>query len=173
MSTDPAHSLADVFGLPAAVIGRELGRAWRVEIGEPLETPAGKGPLAWAELADAARDSGRRVVLLEHLSASEDHPEVLGPALAGQGRFVDSVEAHAKAMHAEPDAISHRQELGFALLKMGRFDRAAEAYVVRRGDTLWRIAHGLGTTVKALAAANGIAGNRLAIGQRLTIPREL
>lgn len=41
--------------LPAAVIGREVGRAWRVEIGEPLDAPAGRGPLAWAEQADAAR----------------------------------------------------------------------------------------------------------------------
>jgi len=53
---------------------------------------------------------------------------LLGRALAGQGRFVDSVEALARAIHAEPDAITHRQELGFALLKMGKFERAAEAF---------------------------------------------
>ena len=41
--------------LPTAVIGQELGRAWRVVVGEPLPLPAGAGPLAVAELAESAR----------------------------------------------------------------------------------------------------------------------
>jgi hypothetical protein len=40
--------------VPAAVVGREAGRRWRVLVGEPL-TASGKGPLALAELADRAR----------------------------------------------------------------------------------------------------------------------
>ena len=41
--------------LPVAVTGRELGRRWRVLIGPPVAAPAGRGPLADAEIGDAAR----------------------------------------------------------------------------------------------------------------------
>lgn len=44
-------------------------------------------------------------------------------------------------------------------------------YVVRRGDTLYRIAKQYGSTVHTLSAANGIANpNRIYVGQRLVIP---
>jgi LysM repeat protein len=44
-------------------------------------------------------------------------------------------------------------------------------HVVRPNETLWDIARQLGTTVEALASANGIADpNRLAVGQRLALP---
>jgi len=43
-------------------------------------------------------------------------------------------------------------------------------YVVRRGDTLWSIAQGFGTTVNTLKRANGLRSSRLKIGQRLYIP---
>jgi hypothetical protein len=41
--------------IPAAVIGQEVGRNWRVVVGEALPLPAGAGPLAVAELAESAR----------------------------------------------------------------------------------------------------------------------
>lgn len=48
---------------------------------------------------------------------------------------------------------------------------APTRYVVRRGDTLSRIARRLGTTTAALAAANGIINyNFIYTGQRLAIP---
>lgn len=50
----PAADLdAPVF--PVAVVGREIGRAWRVVVGAPVPAPKAKGPLAGAELADEAR----------------------------------------------------------------------------------------------------------------------
>ena len=39
-----------------ALIGHELGRHWRLLVGEPVAHPAGRGPLAVAELVDATRD---------------------------------------------------------------------------------------------------------------------
>jgi hypothetical protein len=50
----PAVTL-DVPVLPVALTGREVGRHWRVVIGEPLESPSTRGPLATDELADMAR----------------------------------------------------------------------------------------------------------------------
>ena len=48
--------------------------------------------------------------------------------------------------------------------------RAAFVYVVRSGDSIWRIARRLGVTRKALMQANGIGpGDILRIGQRLVV----
>ncbi|MGH9185874.1 MAG: hypothetical protein ACRD0U_08700, partial [Acidimicrobiales bacterium] len=52
--------------VPVAVVGRELGRAWRVIVGSPVVTPRGRGPLAVAELADRAR-AGVQALLDEAL----------------------------------------------------------------------------------------------------------
>ncbi len=41
--------------VPVALVGRELGRRWRVLVGEPVPHPPGLGPLAVADLVDAAR----------------------------------------------------------------------------------------------------------------------
>jgi 1-acyl-sn-glycerol-3-phosphate acyltransferase len=41
--------------LPVAIVGRELGRSWRVRVGSPVAHPDGRGPLAMAALADRAR----------------------------------------------------------------------------------------------------------------------
>ncbi len=43
-------------------------------------------------------------------------------------------------------------------------------HVVRPGDTLFRIARGFGVSVRALKAANGLTGDRIAPGQRLVYP---
>jgi LysM repeat protein len=44
-------------------------------------------------------------------------------------------------------------------------------YTVQRGDTLYSIARRYGSTVEAIASANGIANpNLIRVGQRLTIP---
>ena len=49
-------------------------------------------------------------------------------------------------------------------------NRSAFVYVVRSGDSIWRIAHRLGVTREALMQANGIgAGDILRIGQRLVV----
>jgi hypothetical protein len=41
--------------VPVAVVGRELGRRWRVIVGPPVRVPAGHGPLAAVELAESTR----------------------------------------------------------------------------------------------------------------------
>lgn len=42
-------------------------------------------------------------------------------------------------------------------------------YIVKSGDTLSQIARDCGTSVKALKAANGLNGERLAVGQKLNL----
>ncbi len=49
--------------------------------------------------------------------------------------------------------------------------QGSDIYIVQRGDTLSAIAHRLGTTISALAQANGLANPSLIyVGQRLLIP---
>lgn len=48
--------------LPVALLGREVGRSWRVRIGEPVPHPDGRGPLAAAELADRTRAAVQRLL---------------------------------------------------------------------------------------------------------------
>lgn len=43
-------------------------------------------------------------------------------------------------------------------------------YVVRKGDSLWSIANGFGTTVATLKKSNGLRSNTLRAGQKLYIP---
>ncbi len=42
--------------VPVALVGHEVGRRWRLMVGEPVPHPEGRGPLAVAQVADAARD---------------------------------------------------------------------------------------------------------------------
>ncbi|WP_239014135.1 LysM peptidoglycan-binding domain-containing protein [Archangium violaceum] len=90
-------------------------------------------------------------------------------------RFNTSVERLAQANRiSNPDRILAGQQL---VIPDG-FDAApasssggSRGYTVQSGDTLSGIAGRFGTTVSALASANGISNpNRIFAGQRLTIP---
>lgn len=45
-----------------------------------------------------------------------------------------------------------------------------EIYTVKQGDTLFGIAQGYHTTVETIKNANGLTGNNIGVGQKLTIP---
>lgn len=55
--------------VPVALVGREVGRSWRIVVGEPLSPTAHGGPLAAAELAEATRGASQ-VLLDESLPTS-------------------------------------------------------------------------------------------------------
>jgi membrane-bound lytic murein transglycosylase D len=52
-----------------------------------------------------------------------------------------------------------------------RAQGSIERYVVRKGDSLWRIAKRFGTTTKAIQSLNELRSTHLRIGQVLRIPR--
>jgi LysM repeat protein len=49
-------------------------------------------------------------------------------------------------------------------------DGSSKEYVVRKGDSLWKIANHFGTTTKALQSFNHMQTTRLDIGQVIRIP---
>jgi LysM repeat protein len=52
----------------------------------------------------------------------------------------------------------------------GAMDAGGEAYAVKSGDTLAKIAKNHGTTVKAIQAANNLSTTKIKVGQKLKIP---
>lgn len=66
-----------------------------------------------------------------------------------------------------PAAVSHE-----AVLAGGAMEAATGevVYVVKSGDTLMKIAKQHGTTYKAIKAANGLATDKIKVGQKLKIP---
>ncbi|MBP2668394.1 MAG: endopeptidase LytE [Deltaproteobacteria bacterium] len=56
------------------------------------------------------------------------------------------------------------------LLAAPSFSAAEGTYVVRKGDSLGRIARNHGTSILELKAANGLNGSRLSVGMELAIP---
>jgi hypothetical protein len=55
--------------VPVALVGRELGRSWRIVVGDPVPPLADAGPLAAAELAESTR-AAVQVLLDESLPTS-------------------------------------------------------------------------------------------------------
>lgn len=62
--------------------------------------------------------------------------------------------------------------VGSLLARQAASGRATVEYTVRSGDSLWKIARTLGTTVDELRDANGIDGSRIFVGQVIDVPLE-
>jgi membrane-bound lytic murein transglycosylase D len=56
-------------------------------------------------------------------------------------------------------------------LQTAKTEQNISTYVVKRGDSLWKIASRHGTTVHAIQSINGLNGSRLRVGQVLKVPR--
>jgi cell wall-associated NlpC family hydrolase len=71
--------------------------------------------------------------------------------------------------YAQSSPKSGRLERSGARTNLSLQQRANAVYVVKKGDSLCRVAQAHGTTVAALKAANGLKATRLSIGQRLIL----
>ncbi len=102
-------------------------------------------------------------------------------SLEGAGVLEANREHHPPHYHVAVFPGPYRDYL--TSLAVGGGDQVADAvtdtptpailavhYQVRRGDTLWRIAHSHGTSVAEIKAANEIRTNRIQPGQVLEIP---
>jgi membrane-bound lytic murein transglycosylase D len=55
-------------------------------------------------------------------------------------------------------------------VQTAKMEQGLNTYVVKRGDSLWKIASRYGTTTHAIQSLNGLRGSRLRVGQVLKIP---
>ena len=56
-------------------------------------------------------------------------------------------------------------------VQTAKMEQSISTYVVKRGDSLWKIASRYGTTTRTIQSLNGLRGSRLRVGQVLKIPR--
>jgi peptidoglycan endopeptidase LytE len=142
--------------------------------------------VAWNHLADPNRIEAGAWLVVGSADAPQAAPTgsshyVVQPGdtlSAIAARFGTTVAALAAANHlADPNRILAGQVLtvpGVAAAGAAAPPPSSAPYVVQPGDTLSAIAARFGTTVAALAAANGLANpNRIRVGQTLRVPAAL
>ena len=82
--------------------------------------------------------------------------------------FGISVNELKSANNLTSDLLSIGQQL---VIPSGNVGTTGITYVVKAGDSLWKIANNYGITVNQLKQANNLTSNLLSIGQTLVIPK--
>jgi len=147
----------------------------------PLKVPAGKAQVlkasidaipAWkppvAVAAVAAPAAFHTVRAGETLSSIADH----------YGTSVQTIMALNRLKKTGYIEKGWRLKLpagkkSYAAGQVARVKQAKSEYVVKRGDTLWKIANKFGTSAKELQIINQLRGTALSVGQVLMIPQGL
>lgn len=153
-------AIAQRYGVSQAAIAEanQIGNASLIYVGQRLVIPGASEPPASASNAQHVVGAG----------------ETLAAIAARYGVTVQAL-AEANAI-ADPARIIAGQRLAIPSESSGAETNAVVApatseYVVKSGDTLAQIAREYGTTVMAIAAANGIDNpSQIRAGQRLAIP---
>lgn len=89
----------------------------------------------------------------------------------------DSLYSIARKYGITVDALKSANGKSSNLLSIGEVlviptssSSGSKTYVVKSGDSLWKIATSYGTSVNAIKQANGLSNDVLSIGQVLIIP---
>jgi LysM repeat protein len=130
--------------------------------------PAWKPPVAVAAAAPAASASFHTVRAGETLSSIAEHYGTSVQAIMGVNRLKKSGYIE-KGWRLKLPAGKKSHAAG----QVARVKQAKSQYVVKRGDTLWKIANRFGTSAKELQMINQLRGTALSVGQVLMIPSGL
>jgi membrane-bound lytic murein transglycosylase D len=129
--------------------------------------PAWKPPVAVAAAAPASA-SFHTVRAGETLSSIAEHYGTSVQAIMGVNRLKKSGYIE-KGWRLKLPAGKKSHAAG----QVVRVKQAKSQYVVKRGDTLWKIANRFGTSAKELQMINQLRGTALSVGQVLMIPSGL
>lgn len=122
----------------------------------------------WEDLAEAVVKA-----LANYIGASYSLNEESDYYVVKKG---DSLWSIAKKYNMTVDELKSINNLKSNLLSIGQRLKIKESndnqniYIVKKGDTLYKIANMYGTTVDNLKALNNLKSNNLSIGQKLIVP---
>jgi len=165
---------------------KDLNPALRKEVtpdgSYALKVPAGKAPVlkasldaipAWKPPAPAPKVAA---------AAPAHHTVRAGETLSGiANRYGTSVQTIKALNGLKKSSIIQKGwrlklPAGTKSAAAGRVARAKQAkseYVVKRGDTLWKIANRFGTSARELQMLNQLRGTALSVGQVLMVPQRM
>ncbi len=85
-------------------------------------------------------------------------------------RYGVSIAALRNANNLRSDVLYPGQTLVVSSVGGGSGSSSGTQYVVKAGDSLWRLSTQFGVSIAAIRSANGLVSDALHVGQKLTIP---
>ncbi|MBI4822814.1 MAG: LysM peptidoglycan-binding domain-containing protein [Nitrospirae bacterium] len=92
--------------------------------------------------------------------------------------FNVSVESLKKANNLNSSLLKTGKKLlipvkADAKITSRKVNSSTKAYVVKKGDTLWKVSRRFGVSVRTLTGLNNLSSNKLRVGQRLIITEDI
>ena len=113
-----------------------------------------------------------QLVLILSLLLNHGRSEAASPEIASTSISLASANASDRAAATPPAVVQSNPATAVVSEAVMPVPPAQTQglYVIKSGDTLSSIARACGSTVKALRSVNGLANDRLVVGQKLKLP---
>jgi membrane-bound lytic murein transglycosylase D len=142
-----------------------------------LKVPPGKGKPLLAELDDIPAWHPpvpsyyvHRVRRGDSLSGLACHYRTSVRAIMAANRLRKSSYLRVGWKLRIPTSAKVRPPMEQQAVQTARIDRKLQTYVVKRGDSVWKIAKRYSTTTRTIRSLNGLRSSRLRVGQVLRVP---
>lgn len=166
-------SLATYVGVPYVPL--ETSNTYIVKSGDTLWSIARNNGLTVAELKELNNLTSNSLSIGQVLKLKESTPSTSDTYVVKSG---DTLYSIAKKYNLSVEQLKAINNLSTNALSIGQVLKVVpnsieeeNYYVVKSGDSLYKIANKYNTTVDNLKALNGLTSNLLSIGQKLKVPR--
>ena len=150
---------------------------YTVKAGDTLYSIANQFGLTVNELKQLNNLSSDILSIGQVLNVSDSGASSNAPSNTYVVKSGDSLYSIARKYGITVDALKSANGKSSNLLSIGEVlviptssSSGSKTYVVKSGDSLWKIATSYGTSVNAIKQANGLSNDVLSIGQVLIIP---